>query len=262
MIFSDYYSMETVQPDILQQLKHKFRFLDFWGTNQHIIDTIYKAPFHQEQFLTPYKNSFNSFLGIAINPLPQEYMIHVKNKQQDQLQILLWGKDNHYFAQEHWDLIHKIREQFPNIAIHSTIQRLWPGQPNITNHKVLKHNEWTRLLAQSNIIMGVGWPVIGPTVLEAIAAGCVYMNKKDFYAPQHHETLHFDSQHPYARDLFHGPPLVYDVDHNQHQQVMNTIRTIIDRRKQIQPTIHPDYTMNSVVRRLQQILGNNKTFIT
>ena len=50
------------------------------------------------------------------------------------------------------------------------------GHPNIVFHGHLSGDEWRALLLRSKFVLGLGNPLVGPSAVDAIVAGCVYIN--------------------------------------------------------------------------------------
>ena len=110
------------------------------------------------------------------------------------------------------------------VEIHGTV---FVENPNVTvvpnyviNHGILSGTELHKLLQESKLFIGLGFPYEGPAPLEAIAQGCVFINPK-FNPPHNSANTKFfhgkptlrkvTSQHPYAED-FIGEPNVRTVD--------------------------------------------------
>jgi alpha-1,3(6)-mannosylglycoprotein beta-1,6-N-acetyl-glucosaminyltransferase len=105
--------------------------------------------------------------------------------------------------------------------------------PNfINNHGILSGPNLHRLLKESKLFIGLGFPYEGPAPLEAIAHGCAFINPK--FNPPHNalNTKFFQgkpthrlvtSQHPYAED-FISEPHVYTVDMDNLVAVEDTIK--------------------------------------
>ena len=71
--------------------------------------------------------------------------------------------------------------------------------PGITIHGHLPADEWALLLSESAFFLGLGDPIAGPSALEALGAGCVYLNPT-YPTPQVVSGLPFSSQHPYLAE--------------------------------------------------------------
>lgn len=61
--------------------------------------------------------------------------------------------------------------------------------------------DWLKLLATSKFLLGLGDPLLGPSAIECIAYGCVYINP--IYAQPVRDI--YLSQHPYAESKIGAP---------------------------------------------------------
>ena len=53
-----------------------------------------------------------------------------------------------------------------------------PGlsHPNIVFHGHLESSEWRNLLRASKFVLGLGDPLLGPSAIDAVVSGCVFIN--------------------------------------------------------------------------------------
>ena len=116
-------------------------------------------------------------------------------------QGIVWGKELRYFV-EHRSLIEALASE---CDVHVTVAaRQMPGDlqlpKNVINHGHLSREAWRALLAESSFLLGLGDPVSGPSALEALAEGCVYIDPR-YATPRAINGLAqvtVTSQHPYA----------------------------------------------------------------
>lgn len=101
---------------------------------------------------------------------------------------------------------------------------------------------------------------MGPTVFEAVAAGCMYLNP----VYDHPKVLamnlrmQLDSQHPQARQVLGGEPYVYDIHINDHDQVLNTVERALKNRSKVKPMVPTEYTLERVTERIAHDLKENE----
>ena len=82
---------------------------------------------------------------------------------------------------------------------------------SIDNVGHLSQEGWHALLRESAFVLGLGDPVLGPTPIEALAAGCVYLNPV-YPAPRQlgqNARVKLRTQHDALAAI--GPPAVLDV---------------------------------------------------
>ena len=162
---------------------------------------------------------------------------------------VIWGKDpKHYEGR--WDLIKALAED--GAVLHSTldVKRVprAPRHPNIRYHGHLSKAEWHDLLGTSMFMLGLGNPLVGPSAVDAVVAGCVYINPtyskpvKDVYW----------SQHPYLADRV-GAPRVCNANLDDVQAVKACVRGAVAKAQA--PFIPVELTEESYVSRLQKIFG-------
>jgi hypothetical protein len=249
--------------------KHKYRLLEFWGTPYEQTKDV--EDLHVKQYYTPYNNIYNYFLGFVIQS-PPEYVLPAWKRYREKrppgkYSFLLWGKLLRYFDDRAWKLVQSIQKKYPELYAVATISDADSAKlPSyITNHGIIDSNAWKKLLAESVFIIGFGDPVMGPTVLEAIAAGCVYLNPK-YSTPKilhMNRRMPLDSQHPQARDLYGGEPYVYDINLDDVQDVLNAVGRVLQNHDSglIRPYVPYDYTLEAVTDRVARDLDNEQMFI-
>ncbi|KAF0980458.1 hypothetical protein FDP41_013672 [Naegleria fowleri] len=261
--------------------KCRYRIIDFWGTpppqNHHNM--------HLKQYLTPYPNNYNQFIGyhqspcfenslsapiqqfdknerrdlfdgresaidsllkekirkmdpkishqlsIIFHDIKSEYttdkesqFLEVLSQVQDDLdmftdpqspssekiEFLVWGKEPRYFTKPVKDFLSRLHSTFaPNIAIHTTLKSMdHPILPFIVNHGIKGIEEWKSLLRSVHFVIGIGDPVVGPTAMDAISCGAIFLNP----VYDHERVLNnlngwfkLKNQHPYVQQYI-GPP--------------------------------------------------------
>ena len=182
----------------------KIYVLDFFGSKK-IRGTGLNIPV--DRFLTAYKtNSYNSFLGYFIEETNMKNSsnneVRNNNEKNKRNQGIIWGKDPKHFDGK-IDIIKTIAKKVSllttasiNIFEHSNI--VWLGHQEA--------NQWLELLSQSKFLLGMGDPLLGPSAVDAISRGCMYLN------PIYDKSVivndqSFQSQHPYAAEKI-GEPYV------------------------------------------------------
>lgn len=110
--------------------------------------------------------------------------------------------------------------------------------PYMVNHGVLPPAELMRLLQESKVFVGLGFPFDGPGPFEALVSGCAFIQPK-FDPPLTGKNTPFLSGKPTSRALtsqvpyleqFVGQPYVYTVDPSNSSAVRQAIYSIITRK--------------------------------
>ena len=179
----------------------------------------------------PYPDLRNRFLGFM---LPSEEGAYVtdaaelraafaRSRQTSRTYGLVWGKDPRYFGATERSLIQELAARVP---MHLTVE--WGGATPLTGDGILNHGHkepkaWRALLRGARFVLGLGDPILGPTALEALAAGAVLLNPS-FTPPRRidgNPGVHFSSQHTFAGTI--GPPHVLSIDLAQPDRVIRTV---------------------------------------
>lgn len=164
-------------------------------------------------------------------------------------QGVIWGKDIKHFEGHH-DLIRHVSSMAPLIATISPIHadsRLY-GNVQWLGHQSMQ--QWSTLLAQSKFLLGLGNPLIGPSAIDAIAHGCMYINP--IYSSPVRDVFH--SQHPYAQDKI-GEPYVcsYHIDNQMELSKCVEKAMTID----LKSFIPKDFTKEAYFQRVEDIFLNS-----
>ncbi|CAM9824588.1 unnamed protein product, partial [Heterosigma akashiwo] len=119
-------------------------------------------------------------------------------------QGVLWGKNAKYLKVNGKEAV--IRAVADLCELHTTIpEKDLPAglRGALVVHQHLDPNGWHSLLAESKFLLGLEDPLLGPSAVDAVSNGCMFINpvyskpKLDFYT----------SQHPYIADTV-GEPYV------------------------------------------------------
>ncbi|XP_041374585.1 alpha-1,6-mannosylglycoprotein 6-beta-N-acetylglucosaminyltransferase A-like [Gigantopelta aegis] len=205
-----------------------------------------------KQFFTMFPHSpDNSFMGFVV-----EQLVNLTENIKRKDQALVYGKNVYMWEgkQAYLDTIHKY------VEVHGTVYSSdeKPRLPSyVNNHGLLIGKDLHRLLRQSKIFVGLGFPYEGPAPLEAIANGAVFINPK--FSPPHSSknTAFFKgkpthreltSQHPYA-EMFIGPPYVHTVHINNTQQVGQLVEEIL-KNNTFSPYLPFEYTEEGMLQRM------------
>lgn len=236
----------------------RLRVLEWYGTSPA---RAHASGLQASQYLLPYPDDFgwNTFLGFM---LPEPRRTTAPKKRQG----VVWGKEARYF---HGDGLAAVKALASRCELHTTLsdtRGFHPGllPAGVINHGAMEPDAWHALLDESSFVLGLGDPISGPTALEAVAAGCVYLNPR--YSPARHVNgipdLAIDSQHPYAARL--GPPFVHTIDLSDHTSVVRAAELSFDSasrvadRAPLDQALRP-FTRQHYIERLRSLIADAPT---
>ncbi len=231
--------------------------LDWYGTTP---DCARASRLDAASYLLPYPDDFdwNTFLGFM---LPERRGAVALKKRQG----VVWGKDARYFRGNAAAAVATLASV---CELHTTVSDargfhsgLLPA--GVINHGAMEPAAWQALLRESSFVLGLGDPVSGPTALEALAAGSVYLNPR-YSAPRlvnDVPELTIDSQHPYAARI--GPPFVHTIDLSDGDALVraavasfDTASRLTDRAR-LEDALAP-FTRNRYLQRLRTLIASRQ----
>lgn len=166
---------------------------------------------------------------------------------------VIWGKDpNHYKGKA--PILRSLLKVAP---LHSTLSRPPPelrGLSNLTFHGHLDKEKWSQLLEKASFLLGLGNPLLGPSAVDAVAHGCVYI---DPAYPEPVNTV-YDSQHPYLRDSVGEPYVCSSVldDPESNRRCAENALAFNAGGTTNTPVLLPDLTKEAYLTRLRKIFGS------
>lgn len=114
--------------------------------------------------------------------------------------------------------------------------------PYVTNHGVMDQGNFTELLRNSRLYVGLGQPVEGPAPLEAIGNGVTFLNPKCKTDCRVHEgkptNRSLTSQHPYVEEFIGKGKTIFMVQYSLHHPTLRRAPT---------STIYTSQTGNSIL---------------
>jgi hypothetical protein len=220
--------------------ERKIYILDFFGSEKLLN---WKPNFNipPSRLLTAYPSPWNTFLGYYINAT--ELATYSSKKK---LQGVIWGKDP-----RHYENRGPILRQVAAIApLHSTASQAVFKDSNIVWHGHQSATNWMKLLSESKFLIGLGDPLLGPSALDAISVGCMYIN------PIYKEPVRkiHKSQHEYASQSI-GEPYVCNAHFDQQDEVLRCVNLAL--KTDLKPYIPPDFTYQSYLKRVRNIFLSN-----
>ena len=151
--------------------ERKVFILDYLGAggsqlNSRRSDSSLASRVPADRFLTAYGlDPAHAFLGFSMAPAVAAFSI---KKHQG----VIWGKSSSFLI-KHTDLLSQIADV---VELHSTCSVEVLKHPNIHWHGSLSDTDWMVLLRESKFLLGLGDPVLGPSAIDAVASGVVYIN--------------------------------------------------------------------------------------
>jgi hypothetical protein len=233
-----------VAKPVLKGQDHKVFMLDFFGFHKLPNPTL-KVPDHR--FLTAYGGSpSNTFLGYFLSP-PNATVTGRRPPRRNQ--GVIWGKDvKHFSGAAKTKMLRSVAAQAPLV---STATKAVFADPNIRWAGHQTREQWSALLRESKFVVGLGDPLLGPSAIDAISHGCVYINP--IYEPNAKvRDGNFASQHPYAMEKV-GPPRVCSARISDLAAVRACVEVALTL--DLDPIVLPDFTEEAYLERVRSIFG-------
>ncbi|XP_028399780.1 alpha-1,6-mannosylglycoprotein 6-beta-N-acetylglucosaminyltransferase A-like [Dendronephthya gigantea] len=173
------------------EIRCKMRILDSFGTeaefnyiklvdndNKKYKSSYGKLSLNLRQFMTMFPHSpDNSFLGFvsgAAQRISKKSKTYAKRNM-----ALVYAKLDSYWKVDNRAYLDKIHEY---VEIHGTFTRTVAKSKyipkDVINHGVVNRTTIEKLLQQSKVFVGLGFPFEGPAPLEAVANGAAFINPK------------------------------------------------------------------------------------
>jgi hypothetical protein len=221
---------------VIRGHERKIFILDFFGSPNIHNNALNIDPRHR--ILTAFRSPWNTFLGYYLDERKLQPYSSIKGNKL--AQGVIWGKDPKHFHNKQ-SLITKVADKVTLIATssekvfqHSKIH--WKGH--------LQVDEWFQLLSQSKFLLGLGNPLLGPSALDAIALGCMFIE------PIYSESIkHYTSQHPFVKEV--APEYVC----SYHESNLEELFACIDQALSVTlpPKIPKELTKDEYLKRIVKI---------
>lgn len=226
-------------------LSERIFVLDFFGSKK-LRGSGLNIP--SSRILTAFNaTSENSFLGYYIDEKKEKDKDKKKSMVTKKLQGVVWAKEN-----KHLDGKNKLLESVADkVTLISTSQIDSFHHKNITWVGHQSPEEWHSLLSESKFLLGLGSPLLGPSAIDAVAAGCMYINPI-YSEPFAHNDQLFNSQHPYAVEKV-GEPYVCSYKENDFISLQKCIDKA--REAELVPYIPYDFTKAAYRKRVRTIFN-------
>lgn len=229
---------------VLQGQAHKVYVLDFFGSERLPKEKPqFKIP--ASRFLTAYGYPGNQFLGYYIDSREFDEARKVLGEKPKQRQGVVWGKDPRHFSGGRDRVLAQVAALVP---LHSTASTPVFRHENVAWRGHQDRAGWLRLLAESKFLIGLGDPLLGPSAIDAISMGCMYIN------PVHDKPVRgrFKTQHDYAVEHI-GAPYVCSAHLNDFTSVRRCVELAL--QTDLPAFIPPDFQIDAYLARVKRIFS-------
>jgi hypothetical protein len=167
-------------------------------------------------------------------------------------QGVVWGKKADYFVgREAW-----IGAAGALAPLLSTAPPGAPALPaSVTVLGTLAPPAWGALLAESSFFMGLGDPLLGPSPLDALAAGVVYIDATFGGSGVRAELAAWGSQHPYLAAAV-GEPYVCSAQLGNETALQACVARAL--RLDLPPLVPPDFAPAAYHARVREIFAGHR----
>ena len=174
------------------------------------------------QFLNLYPHTQdNNFIGFAVSNMK----INSSRVESKKDIALIYAKRSSYFIgnERYLQIVSEYFSMYATCVDEANV-------PNyITNHGPVSSLEVQRLLSLSKVFIGVGFPYEGPGPLEAMAAGCVFLQPK-FDVPINKLNTNFFDTKPTLRYLTSQNPYMEEYVKEPYCYTINVTDEVVLRR--------------------------------
>jgi hypothetical protein len=216
----------------------KIYILDFFGSQKMRGSGL---NIHPSRMLTAFGSPWNSFLGFYIKDADVKRDVAPVKKLQ---RGIIWGKDPKHFEGKEGAL----RRVAAKCELVSTSTRQIFQHENVRWQGHKSKEEWHQLLASSKFLLGLGDPLLGPSAIDAIANGCVYINP--IYRSPVRDV--FESQHPYA-DKKIGHPHVCSYHVGNDDELLKCVDFALNT--ELSPYLPPDFLWPNYLERVKTLFS-------
>ena len=173
----------------------KIYILDFFGSPKLRGTGLHVPP---TRFLTAFGSAWNTFLGYYVEE-PAAAATATAPTTKKLQQGVIWGKDPRHFEGK-TAMLQAVLRALPEVTLVSTCTKQLFQHPRMQWKGHQTPQSWRALLLESKFLVGLGDPLLGPSAIDAVSAGCVYINPQ-YGKPKKDRT----NQHPYAAEHIGSP---------------------------------------------------------
>jgi hypothetical protein len=220
---------------VIRGLDDKIFILDFFGS-KGLRGQGMNIPMNR--YLTAFGSPWNSFLGYYMNEDIGESSSPVAKKSQG----VIWGKDTKHFT-DRVPMLKQIADRYTLVSTATS------PVFNHANVRWLGHQtpqSWRNILRESKFLIGLGDPLLGPSAIDAISMGCMFINP--VYDKPAREV--YRSQHPYAAEKI-GEPYVCSYQMKDAGSLMACVDKAM--KTDLKPFIPSDFTKTAYIERVASL---------
>jgi hypothetical protein len=219
----------------------KVFMLDFFGSRALKGTGLALSPL---RFLTAFPTPFNTFLGYYIDTNRLQIAQEEKMNKRNRIQGVLWGKDPRHFESKD-SFVLSLAQHVSLVSTASSSAEL-PRHVNISYLGHQSSEQWLRLLAKSRFLLGLGHPLLGPSALDCVSLGCVFIN------PTYSKPMldaEYRSQHPYIKEV--SKDHVCEYAEGDWREAWKCVEEVLGKDRDA--LIPPNYTKEQYLLRVQRI---------
>lgn len=259
VILTDYDGLGSAENTGHFPFKHcKYYIVDFFGTDP--AQNSAKRNMDLKRFLTPYPyQGHNTAVNLVMAQYNRSDWAPIRENS-----TVLWAKEFpqyehsrqqivsaasqgrvHTFLME--DESHKVHNVFSGSGV----------EKNIIAHGFQDKHYFWKTLTGSKVLLGTGLPIDGPTALEAIAHGVVFINPRlpePVVIGGHPNRRVYTSQHLFV-EQFIKPPYAYTFDTTDSAMLNATIRRIFNSPP-IEPFVHPLHQADNYIVNIRKVFDD------
>ena len=225
VVVSDEWTQTSLIKQLIKRRDRRYN-VDFWGTPAQQVSPGTTS----SQYLTPYPyNVGNTFIGFRAQSA------NAKRRPTKKPIVLVAGKEAKYFTKPVREMLAAVAHLKGVRQVVTTIQDFTslggPLADGIENFGLLNPTAYELLLSQAAVVLGVGDPVLGPNVLDALEHGCVVIQiryNKARVDSWVNPRIPWVTQHDYAHNAV-GEPWVVSTSLKDYPQA---VQRAIELQKQ------------------------------
>jgi hypothetical protein len=195
-----------------------------------------------ERFLTAFGSPLNTFLGYYMDNSSVKI-----NREPKKQQGVIWGKDVKHFKGNE-NLLMTISRHVSLISTATAAVFRSDGVKWIGHQTP---DQWMAVLKTSKFLIGLGNPILGPSAIDAVSVGCMFLNPV-LQEPKVVNGFPFASQHPYAQSSL-GAPYVCSYKQHDADSLMACVQKAL--KTELSPFIPSELTFDSHVSRVRKIFN-------
>ncbi|KAJ1470887.1 hypothetical protein T484DRAFT_1917091 [Baffinella frigidus] len=167
---------------------------------------------------------------------------------------LVWGKQPEYYKGRE-QIVEAVADEIPLISLLSPAQAQALRLHTHPRIRFVGHQPkaiWNALLTQVTLLLGIGDPLIGPSALDAVRAGAMYLNPT--FPARRAGAYDYLSQHPYMAERV-GAPTVCSYASSDPDSVRRCVKTAIQNKAPAGEGGHTpaDFSRSAYIARFRDI---------